>query len=80
MYPCNTHMTVAIGMRIANGLAVQVRDHALSIKDNLPQSDVNKEYFLQNMDKQVSLSTCIICPITVPSHLHVQCILYLIEE
>ena len=41
------------------GLPVQVRDHALSVKDNLPQSDVNKEYFLQNMDKQVSLSTCI---------------------
>ena len=52
------------------GLPVQVRDHALSVKDNLPQSDVNKEYFLQNMDKQVSLFTCIIFPITVPSHLY----------
>ena len=35
------------------GLPVQVRDHALSIKDNLPQSDVNKEYYLQNVDNQV---------------------------
>ena len=37
------------------GLPVQVRDHALSIKDNTPKSDVNKEYYLQNLENQVSL-------------------------
>ena len=44
------------------GLPVQVRDHGLSIKDNLPQSDVNKEYFLQNVDNQVCVCvyTCMI--------------------
>lgn len=36
------------------GLPVQVRDHALSVKDNLPQSDVNKEYYLQNVDSQLA--------------------------
>ena len=38
------------------GLPVQVRDHALAIKDNTPKSDVGKEYFLQNLENQVSLS------------------------
>ena len=37
------------------GLPVQVRDHALAIKDTTPKSDVNKEYYLQNLDNQVSL-------------------------
>ena len=36
------------------GLPVQVRDHAEGVKDNLPQSDVNKEYFIQNAEKSVS--------------------------
>ena len=36
------------------GLPVQVRDQALGVKDNLPQSDVGREYYLQNMEKEVS--------------------------
>ncbi|KAG0206861.1 RNA binding motif protein 22 [Mortierella sp. GBA30] len=32
------------------GLPVQVRDTALGLEDNAPRSDVNKEYFAQNMD------------------------------
>ncbi|KAG0048548.1 RNA binding motif protein 22 [Gryganskiella cystojenkinii] len=32
------------------GLPVQVRDAALGLEDNAPRSDVNKEYFAQNMD------------------------------
>ncbi|KAF9569514.1 RNA binding motif protein 22 [Mortierella alpina] len=32
------------------GLPVQVRDSALGLEDNAPRSDVNKEYFAQNMD------------------------------
>ena len=39
------------------GLPVQVRDKALAVKDDLPRSDVNKEYYLQNMDKQVPSRT-----------------------
>lgn len=31
------------------GLPIQIRDQALKLKDDLPRSDVNKEYFIQNM-------------------------------
>ena len=36
------------------GLPIQVRDQALNIKDNIAKSDVNKEYFIQNAEKQVT--------------------------
>jgi len=36
------------------GLPVQVRDQALKIKDDLPRSAVNKEYFNQNVEKQLA--------------------------
>lgn len=36
------------------GLPVQVRDNALKIKDDLPRSGVNKEYFNQNVEKQLA--------------------------
>nr|CAG4636212.1 EOG090X0770 [Eubosmina coregoni]SVE69833.1 EOG090X0770 [Eubosmina coregoni] len=36
------------------GLPIQVRDQALSIKDNIAKSDVNKEYFIQNAEKHLS--------------------------
>uniref|UniRef100_A0A1L8DI31 Pre-mRNA-splicing factor RBM22 n=1 Tax=Nyssomyia neivai TaxID=330878 RepID=A0A1L8DI31_9DIPT len=35
------------------GLPTQVRDAALKIQDDLPQSDVNKEYYIQNIDNQL---------------------------
>ncbi|XP_064455010.1 pre-mRNA-splicing factor RBM22-like [Ornithodoros turicata] len=35
------------------GLPVQVRDNALSLKDEMPKSDVNKEYYSQNMERAV---------------------------
>lgn len=35
------------------GLPVQVRDHALGIKDDIPKGDVNKEYMIQNAEKEV---------------------------
>ena len=35
------------------GLPVQVRDAALKIKEDLPKSVVNKEYFNQQLEKQV---------------------------
>jgi len=38
------------------GLPVQVRDHALRIKDDLPKSDANREYYLQNVDAQLASS------------------------
>lgn len=48
-------------MRISNftffldlpGLPVQVRDTALKLQDNMPKSDVNKEYYTQNMEREV---------------------------
>ncbi|KAL0275130.1 UNVERIFIED_CONTAM: hypothetical protein PYX00_003087 [Menopon gallinae] len=35
------------------GLPIQVRDAALRIKDDLPRSEVNKEYYVQNIDKEL---------------------------
>ncbi|KAK0089086.1 hypothetical protein PV326_004600 [Microctonus aethiopoides] len=35
------------------GLPIQVRDAALKVKDDLPRSDVNKEYYVQNIDKEI---------------------------
>ena len=36
------------------GLPVQVRDAALKIQDSMPKSDVNKEYYQQNLEKEAS--------------------------
>jgi len=36
------------------GLPVQVRDAALKVKDDLPRSDVNKEYYIQNIDQELA--------------------------
>jgi hypothetical protein len=36
------------------GLPTQVRDAALNITANAPQSDINRQYFAQNTDQQVS--------------------------
>ncbi|KAH3872230.1 pre-mRNA-splicing factor RBM22-like [Dreissena polymorpha] len=38
------------------GLPVQVRDAALKIQDNMPKSDVNKEYYQQNMEREMALN------------------------
>jgi len=35
------------------GLPIQVRDSALKVKDNLPRNEVNKEYYVQNLESQV---------------------------
>lgn len=35
------------------GLPVQVRDNALTLRDEMPKSDVNKEYYSQNMERAV---------------------------
>ncbi|XP_071446611.1 pre-mRNA-splicing factor RBM22 [Hetaerina americana] len=36
------------------GLPIQVRDTALRIKDDIPRSEVNKEYYVQNIDREMS--------------------------
>ncbi|XP_039273305.2 pre-mRNA-splicing factor RBM22-like [Styela clava] len=36
------------------GLPVQVRDHALGLIDDLPKSDVNKEFYTQNMEREIA--------------------------
>jgi len=41
------------------GLPIQVRDHALKIKDDLPRSDVNREYYLQNVDAELGNSAVV---------------------
>ncbi|WAQ97502.1 RBM22-like protein [Mya arenaria] len=38
------------------GLPVQVRDAALKIQDNMPKSDVNKEYYQQNMEREMAIN------------------------
>ncbi|XP_054726815.1 pre-mRNA-splicing factor RBM22 [Anastrepha obliqua] len=35
------------------GLPIQVRDAALKVADTIPQSDVNKEYYIQNIDREL---------------------------
>lgn len=36
------------------GLPVQVRDQALKMRDEMPKSDVNKEYYIANAEKQLA--------------------------
>ncbi|XP_057298136.1 pre-mRNA-splicing factor RBM22-like [Hydractinia symbiolongicarpus] len=36
------------------GLPIEVRDKALAIQDNLPRSDVNREFFTQNIEKELA--------------------------
>jgi len=36
------------------GLPIQVRDSALKVKDNLPRNEVNKEYYVQNLEGQMA--------------------------
>uniref|UniRef100_A0A803VAK7 Pre-mRNA-splicing factor RBM22 n=1 Tax=Ficedula albicollis TaxID=59894 RepID=A0A803VAK7_FICAL len=38
------------------GLPIQVRDAGLSLKDEMPKSDVNKEYYTQNMEREIANS------------------------
>uniref|UniRef100_A0A8C9SD92 Pre-mRNA-splicing factor RBM22 n=1 Tax=Scleropages formosus TaxID=113540 RepID=A0A8C9SD92_SCLFO len=38
------------------GLPIQVRDTGLTIKDDMPKSDVNKEYYTQNMEREIQNS------------------------
>jgi pre-mRNA-splicing factor RBM22/SLT11 len=37
------------------GLPTQVRDTALALKNEAPTSDINREYYAQNMEGKVSL-------------------------
>ncbi len=41
-------------MSCLSGLPVQVRDTALKLQDEMPKSDVNKEYYTQNMEREVT--------------------------
>ncbi|EDO31981.1 predicted protein, partial [Nematostella vectensis] len=36
------------------GLPVQVRDKSLGLKDEMPKSDVNKEYYTQNVERELA--------------------------
>uniref|UniRef100_A0A6I8RK75 Pre-mRNA-splicing factor RBM22 n=1 Tax=Xenopus tropicalis TaxID=8364 RepID=A0A6I8RK75_XENTR len=38
------------------GLPIQVRDAGASLKDEMPRSDVNKEYYTQNMEREIANS------------------------
>ncbi|XP_014678157.1 PREDICTED: pre-mRNA-splicing factor RBM22-like [Priapulus caudatus] len=38
------------------GLPVQVRDSGLNVKDDIPKSDVNKEYYTQNAERDLSIA------------------------
>lgn len=40
---------------LLTGLPVQVRDYALNLKDEVPRSEVNREYYSQNMEREVSI-------------------------
>lgn len=45
---------------VFEGLPVQVRDAALKIADEMPRSDVNKEYYTQNMEREVCVKLTVI--------------------
>ena len=36
-------------------MPVQVRDYAMNLKDEIPRSEVNREYYSQNMEREVSV-------------------------
>lgn len=38
------------------GLPVQVRDAALQLQDDMPKSDVGKEYYMQNVEREVRIT------------------------
>ena len=46
-------MDVVCPIDLEFGLPVQVRDQAIGMKDDLPKNDINREYFMQSVDKQV---------------------------
>lgn len=50
IYWCNN---VLLRSTFRLGLPIEVRDKALAIQDNLPKSDVNKEFYTQNIEKEV---------------------------
>lgn len=52
----NSHFLSVFKVFVFIGLPTQVRDAALKINDEIPQSEVNKEYYLQNVEKQMALN------------------------
>ncbi|VDK61346.1 unnamed protein product [Onchocerca ochengi] len=38
------------------GLPVQVRDHALQIQDDLPRQGANRDYYIQNQERELALT------------------------
>ncbi|VDN57024.1 unnamed protein product [Dracunculus medinensis] len=38
------------------GLPVQVRDHALQIEDNLPRQGANRDFYIQNQERELALT------------------------
>ena len=55
----NYHNKLCLNLSFSSfalGLPIQVRDQALRIKDEMPKSDVNKEFYTQNMEKEVSIA------------------------
>ncbi|KAF6384953.1 hypothetical protein mRhiFer1_008814 [Rhinolophus ferrumequinum] len=43
-------------LNLEYGLPIQVCDAGLSFKDDMPKSDVNKDYYTQNMEREISNS------------------------
>ncbi len=43
----------------ALGLPVQVRDYALQLKDDLPKEGANRDYYIQNIEKEVRANGCL---------------------
>ncbi len=42
-------------MDLEFGLPIQVRDTALSIKDNVARENINREYFVRNAEEEVMI-------------------------
>lgn len=52
------------------GLPIQIRDMALKLKDEIPRSDVNKEYYIQNMVNIISWDFYYLPIVIVPQFLY----------
>lgn len=54
---CSSYGLVGFFFYFILGLPIQVRDAGLSLKDEMPKSDVNKEYYTQNMEREVGVAS-----------------------
>jgi len=48
-----TYIDNKIETHLCAGLPVQVRDYAMGLKDDTPKSGANKDFYIQNIEREV---------------------------